>query len=862
MKISYRFALMALIAGVMFWPAQRASAQDTLTVECWEEGEVIVNALWEAIVGDTTAAGVHVAVESIPNRVYKLKKGGFYHLTDRIENDGFHLRIVGEEPGETLETGPAVIQMVEDAEGNVDGRIITGKASVTLKNLWISGNDDAGVQTYYQPIQMDASDSRFVFENVVLSRTNFAPIAFTGTGNDIFYRDCVFRNLIGRPSTQQWEGRGISIWADQDTVVVENCTFFNIGMTAFQLEGGAANYIRFNHNTLVNVGRSINAGNWWREAYFANNLIVNGWWHSQGADDLVDPDDPRDVTSGLFSIGDLPSMYGPEEGRRIVFANANSWRDPVFAEYYADSLLQQPFINPVSKLDYLAVYDLMLAQDTTWLDPVLATTFDAAQYDSMIQNIEDLRGGVTPATPYFWQLPKEDDGTINHTGISWPLPEDFTYTNTDLLTAGTDDLPLGDLNWFPTDKATWETDRIQLISDIENLAGEKRVLSIVGGDNEAENGILSGTAEVETFEGFSYFQMDGGGYIEWVFDLTTAGQYDLNIWTHMRDNNMRGQRIIVNGTSIHDAAHGWGEYIWDDALGPHTGMVIDAWTWTLIEQDSLLADEIAADVLVLPAGANTIRIESSWGWQNFAGFDLLEAGTETVALELRAPDVTDYSIVTPMGEGAPWVAQGFKSVALGTDGGVILALDVPTDGDYRIQIYYQNYSGLRTGEIQIGGGPEPTTVLSVDFASDEDSTGLGVLSDLFAATAGPRTLVLSGDSINVDYVQLIEDRLLSTRRGRDVLPEDYVLAQNYPNPFNPVTTIRYTIPRGEMVKLVVYNILGQHVITLVNERTSPGTHSVIWNGTDMAGRMVSSGVYFYRIKAGDFIKTRKFTLLR
>jgi len=848
MKISYRFALMALMAGVMFWPAQRASAQDTLTVECWVEVEgeleVLVNALWDAIVGDTTSAGVHKAVSEVPNRVYKLKKGGFYHLTDRIENDGFHLRIVGEEPGVTLETGPAVIQMVEDADAEVDGRIITGKASVTLKNLWISGNDDAGVQTYYQPIQMDASNSRFVFENLVLSRTNFAPIAFTGTDNDIFYRDCVFRNLIGRPSTQQWEGRGISIWADQDTVVVENCTFFNIGMTAFQLEGGAANYVRFNHNTLVNVGRSINAGNWWREAYFANNLIVNGWWHSQGADDLVDPDDPRDVTSGLFSIGDLPSMYGPEEGRRVVFANANSWRDPVFEDYYADSLLQQPFINPVSKLDYLAVYDAMVAQDTTWLDPGLATTFADAQIDSMIQNIEDLRAGVTPATPYFWQLPTYTDGTINHTGLSWPLPEDFTYTNAALLTAGTDGLPLGDLNWFPTDKATWEAGRAGFVSEIEALAGVKVVLEVAD-EVEAEDGTLGGDAVIEKFEGFSYVDMDGGGFFEWEFDMTEATTVDLVVYTKSGDAK-RGQRIIVNGTNIRNQ-EGSGEYIWET--------LTTEWQAFTITQADLIEGAAALDLL---AGTNTIRVEPSWGWQDFSGFDILEAGTETVLKELRVPDITDYAIVKLVGEDAPWTPQGFKSVALGASGSVTWEITAAEAGDFRIVVFYQNYLEAQTGQVDVG---DTTVISALALASNEDSTGLEVLSESFALTAGAHTLKLTSSNLNVDYVQLIQETVLSV--GRDhLLPAGYALAQNYPHPFNPVTTIRYTIPRGEMVKLAVYNILGQHVTTLVNERTGPGTYSVIWNGTDMAGRMVSSGVYFYRIKAGDFIQVRKFTLLK
>lgn len=846
MKPIYRFLLLALFAGVFFGPTHQAGAQvpDTLTVEWWDGVDVIVNALRDAIVTDTTATGEHVQ-----NRVYKLRKGGYYWLTDRLENDGFHLQIVGEMPGATLQEGPAVIQMVEDAEGNVDGRIMTGMASVTLKNLWLTGHDDAGVQTYYQPIQMDASDSRFVMENCILTRTNFAPIAFTGADNDIIYKDCVFRNIIGRPSTQQWEGRGITIWADQDTVIVENCTFFNIGMTAFQLEGGAANYVRFNHNTLVNVGRGVTSGNWWREGYFANNLIVNGFWQSEGAEDMADANrDARNTTNGMFTIGELPAMYGPEEGRRFVLANSAAWRDPAFTAFYADSLMEQPFLSPVTLLDFINVYDAMVAVDTMWTVAPGLGTYDpeiTALIDSMIQNITDLRAGDIPAASYFFQLPTWPDGSLNHVAISWPLPEDFSYTNAQLLTAGTDDLPLGDLNWFPTEKAQWEGNMGQNIADIEALAGVKVEMNVIS-THEAEDGTLAGDAAIEPFQGFSYFQMDGGGFIEWVFDLPAEAQYDLNVWTHMRGNGQRGQRIIVNGVSIHDPKD-WGEYIWDTGDGVHAGMEINDWTWTLITQANILE----AGALTLPAGQNTIRIESSWGYQHFAGFDIINFTTQTTTLQLRAPDVSDYSLVTPQAEGAPWVPVGFNSVALNTNGSVSWDLNLVADGTYRIQTFYQNYDGAVAGQIQVDG----VDVVAVDFESEVDSTGLSVLSASFPLTAGAHTVTLAGSQVRVDFIQLIQEIISSVGRGE--LPRGFVLEQNFPNPFNPTTHINFTLGKPSNVKLRVFNILGQKVATLIESRMNAGSYSLLFDASQLA-----SGVYIYRIEAGDFILQKRMVLLK
>lgn len=85
----------------------------------------------------------------------------------------------------------------------------------------------------------------------------------------------------------------------------------------------------------------------------------------------------------------------------------------------------------------------------------------------------------------------------------------------------------------------------------------------------------------------------------------------------------------------------------------------------------------------------------------------------------------------------------------------------------------------------------------------------------------------------------------------------FTLEQNYPNPFNPTTVIGYTVPTYGSVTLRVYDILGREVKTLVNERQSAGSHSVVFN----AGQL-PSGVYFYRIQSGDFVQTKKMVLVK
>lgn len=98
--------------------------------------------------------------------------------------------------------------------------------------------------------------------------------------------------------------------------------------------------------------------------------------------------------------------------------------------------------------------------------------------------------------------------------------------------------------------------------------------------------------------------------------------------------------------------------------------------------------------------------------------------------------------------------------------------------------------------------------------------------------------------------------------GISLVPFEYALAQNYPNPFNPSTTIRYSLKKRSDVALEIYNMLGQRVKTLAAGEQVTGTYSVLWDGTNNAGAPVASGVYIYRLRAGDFVASRKLMLLR
>ena len=93
-------------------------------------------------------------------------------------------------------------------------------------------------------------------------------------------------------------------------------------------------------------------------------------------------------------------------------------------------------------------------------------------------------------------------------------------------------------------------------------------------------------------------------------------------------------------------------------------------------------------------------------------------------------------------------------------------------------------------------------------------------------------------------------------------PASFKLETNFPNPFNPETLIQYQLPEPAHVTLTVYNLLGQKIRTLIDKKQQAGYHSVHWDGRDEMGSSVASGMYFYVLRAGDFMDVKKMMLLR
>jgi Domain of unknown function (DUF362)/FlgD Ig-like domain len=157
---------------------------------------------------------------------------------------------------------------------------------------------------------------------------------------------------------------------------------------------------------------------------------------------------------------------------------------------------------------------------------------------------------------------------------------------------------------------------------------------------------------------------------------------------------------------------------------------------------------------------------------------------------------------------------------------------------------------------------------------EQQGASLAAAGDIYNISAGAPELKAE----DIDYLERMIERMVLTDEqeaalrlavygstGEASLPRAFALEQNSPNPFNPSTTIAFSVSssnESQTVRLSIFDLRGKLVHTLVDERREPGSYTAYWDGTEDSGRRVASGVYFYRLQAGDFSRTRKMVLLK
>ena len=121
-------------------------------------------------------------------------------------------------------------------------------------------------------------------------------------------------------------------------------------------------------------------------------------------------------------------------------------------------------------------------------------------------------------------------------------------------------------------------------------------------------------------------------------------------------------------------------------------------------------------------------------------------------------------------------------------------------------------------------------------------------------------------AVAVDQFFTIEEGSLTTvrvdKKNLSGIPKEYALFQNYPNPFNPTTTIRYQLPKSGRLTLKIYNLMGQEIISLVDEKKESGKYKIEWDGLNRDGHAAGTGLYLVRMSASKITVSKKILLLK
>lgn len=208
--------------------------------------------------------------------------------------------------------------------------------------------------------------------------------------------------------------------------------------------------------------------------------------------------------------------------------------------------------------------------------------------------------------------------------------------------------------------------------------------------------------------------------------------------------------------------------------------------------------------------------------------------------------------------GIPGGRQGFKTITSS-----VLDTDVPVVASPEALLY--SIGKIFDPDLPAGDdGATPQLLLTVTLGNSAgsfeiDSTCTSPANHLiFVKSTGTPSALLPNFTKGVISVLAADVQALS----EGGIPHDYTLDQNYPNPFNASTVIRFNTKHDGHVKLVVYNVLGQQVKTLVDEFRHYGLQAADWDGTDVNGLAVPTGLYFYRLTTSEFTQVKKMVLLK
>lgn len=421
---NHRRALeLVFVILVLALPSQ-VYAQRTVLVEPSSFGALNI-----AIDSDTTASGARVD----SNTVYVLRRGATYLLNGSVENRGYPLRIVAEDG----DGARPILQPGVDITGAAS-RAFRLRGDFYLRDVYVTHINDIG-SLQSNMFRISADDVRIEIENCYLDYEAQSFFRIDSEGIKLYVRNTVARNsgLAASPGNGRIiDTRGNAV----DTLYVENNTFYNLTNQVLLTglgSGGVMNYVKFNHNTMYNIGNTAIGLNRSIEAEVTNNIIMNAGFLG----DPVESQSEEPLFEAIISIDSLGVPELSEADRRIIIRNNNIFLDPAYEALIdaADSVEVMPLFTAKDSLFInagTAVVSGNVSENIVFSDgPGLVTTYAADRF-------------ANPANENPPDFADDDDGPTT----LGPGNRVFSYADTFVSNSSSQSgQPLGDLNWFGLD---------------------------------------------------------------------------------------------------------------------------------------------------------------------------------------------------------------------------------------------------------------------------------------------------------------------------------------------------------------------------------------------------------------------------
>lgn len=267
----------------------------------------------------------------------------------------------------------------------------------------------------------------------------------------------------------------------------------------------------------------------------------------------------------------------------------------------------------------------------------------------------------------------------------------------------------------------------------------------------------------------------------------------------------------------------------------------------LVLQDGLELASGDAVVTITQLGQNS---HAEISWEILADTDV--PGYNKYRIDLEADDMEPKTVkrsINIPGSVIPATTENLSAAAV--DGATDVQLTWPLNTENDLAGYYIYY-GTESGNYNGTGADQGDSPIVISTFETYKITGLEEATQYFFAISAFNTAGMESALSNEVMVITTSAELTNTN-----IPDEYALLQNYPNPFNPSTTIRFALPSAGEVRLVLYDLLGRQVATLIAEHRQAGYHDVVFDGGQL-----SSGVYIYQIRAGDFVETKRLMLIK